>query len=126
MRIKMTSLHVTDPAKAHAFYTDILGFETLMAMPEYNLFIVKSTDPSDKTGLLLEPSDHPLAKAYMEGLHEQGFSMIVFGVPNVQEEYERLVSRGVVFKQEPQTGPDGSISAILDDTVGNYVQIHQD
>lgn len=126
MRIKMTSIHVTDPAKAYEFYTQKLGFDTLMTMPEYNLYIVKSTDPSDQTGLLLEPSDHPLAKAYMEGLHEQGFSMIVFGVPNVQQEYERLVSLGVVFKQEPQTGPDGSISAVLDDTVGNFVQLHQD
>ncbi|GAA2559855.1 putative enzyme related to lactoylglutathione lyase [Neomicrococcus aestuarii] len=126
MRIKMTSIHVTDPAKAHAFYTDILGFETLMAMPEYNLFIVKSKDPADKAGLLLEPSDHPLAKAYMEGLHQEGHAMIVFGVSSVQEEYERLVSLGVVFNQEPQEGPDGSISAILNDTVGNFVQLHQD
>ena len=44
MRLKMCSIHVKDPASAHEFYTGILGFETLMAMPEHNLFIVKDPD----------------------------------------------------------------------------------
>ncbi|SCZ52853.1 hypothetical protein SAMN02799638_01058 [Arthrobacter sp. UNCCL28] len=34
----MCSIHVKDPAAAHVFYTETLGFETLMAMPEYNLY----------------------------------------------------------------------------------------
>lgn len=45
MRIKMCSIHVQDPAAAHAFYTGTLGFDTLMAMPEYNLFIIKDRGP---------------------------------------------------------------------------------
>lgn len=59
MRIKMCSIHVKDPATAHAFYTGTLGFDTLMAMPEYNLYIIKDPGASDNSaGLLLEPSDN--------------------------------------------------------------------
>lgn len=125
MRVKMASIHVTDPAKAHAFYTSVLGFDTLMAMPEHNLFIVRSRDAGMATGLLLEPSDHPVAKAYMEGLHALGMPAIVFGVPDVAAAYERLRGQGVVFQDEPAEDPSG-VSVVLDDTVGNFVQLHQD
>ena len=59
MRLKMCSIHVKDPASAHEFYTGTLGFETLMAMPEHNLFIIKDADGAGGAGLLLEPSDKP-------------------------------------------------------------------
>jgi catechol 2,3-dioxygenase-like lactoylglutathione lyase family enzyme len=42
MRVKMCGLHVTDPAQAFGFYTDVLGFEELMAVPEAGLYIVRS------------------------------------------------------------------------------------
>ena len=70
MRLKMCSIHVKDPAAAYEFYTGILGFESLLVMPEHNLFIVK--DPAGSgggsVGLLLEPSDNPIGAAYMNGL----------------------------------------------------------
>ncbi|ABK01447.1 Glyoxalase/bleomycin resistance protein/dioxygenase [Arthrobacter sp. FB24] len=129
MRLKMCSIHVKDPAAAHQFYTDTLGFETLMAMPEYNLYIVK--DPgsaggsSGSVGLLLEPSDNPIAATYMNGLHDAGLPAIVFGVPDVRAEHKRLAALGVIFQGEPTEGPTG-ISVVLDDGCGNYVQLHQD
>ncbi|HEY8700971.1 MAG TPA: VOC family protein [Arthrobacter sp.] len=126
MRLKMCSLHVQDPAAAHTFYTGTLGFETLLAVPEYNLFIIK--DPgadSGSVGLLLEPSDNPIGAAYMNGLHDAGMPAIVFGVPDVQAEYRRLVDAGVVFQGEPSDGPSG-ITAVFDDGCGNFVQLHQD
>ncbi|WP_427019087.1 VOC family protein [Pseudarthrobacter sp. P1] len=126
MRIKMCSIHVTEPASAHAFYTETLGFETLMAMPEYNLFIVKSPTAGEGTGLLLEPSDNPIASAYREGLHSQGIPCIVFGVSDVQGEYERLNAAGVVFTASPAPDPTGAVSAVFDDSFGNLVQLHQD
>lgn len=122
----MCSIHVQDPATAHTFYTDTLGFETLMAMPEYNLFIVK--DPgagAGATGLLLEPSDNPIGANYMNALHNAGLPAIVFGVPDVQAEYQRLLAAGVSFRGEPTEDPSG-ISAVFDDGCGNYVQLHQD
>jgi catechol 2,3-dioxygenase-like lactoylglutathione lyase family enzyme len=122
----MCSIHVQDPAAAHTFYTQTLGFETLMAMPEHNLFIVK--DPgaaAGSVGLLLEPSDNPIGASYMNALHDAGIPAIVFGVPDVQAEYDRLVAAGVAFRGGPSEDPSG-ISAVFDDGCGNFVQLHQD
>lgn len=122
----MCSIHVQDPAAAHTFYTQTLGFETLMAMPEHNLFIVK--DPgadAAAVGLLLEPSDNPIGANYMNALHDAGLPAIVFGVSDVQAEYDRLVAAGVKFQSEPVEDPYG-ISAVFDDGCGNFVQLHQD
>ncbi|WP_336714631.1 VOC family protein [Arthrobacter sp. USHLN218] len=126
MRIKMCSIHVKDPAEAFKFYTEVLGFEELVAMPEYFLYIVKSPEEGQGTGLLLEPSDNPLGEAYMKGVYDAGMPTIVFGVPDVQAEYERLVARGVKFTAEPQPDPSGILSAVFDDGCGNLVQLHQD
>jgi catechol 2,3-dioxygenase-like lactoylglutathione lyase family enzyme len=126
MRLKMCSIHVKDPAAAHTFYTQTLGFETLMAMPEHNLFIIK--DPGSdagSVGLLLEPSDNPIGADYMNAVHDAGLPAIVFGVPDVQAEYNRLVAAGVTFQGEPSEDPSG-ISAVFDDGCGNFVQLHQD
>ncbi|MET3368734.1 UNVERIFIED_CONTAM: catechol 2,3-dioxygenase-like lactoylglutathione lyase family enzyme [Jeotgalibacillus campisalis] len=127
MRLKMCSIHVKDPAAAHVFYTETLGFETLMAMPEYNLFIIKDpgADNSSSPGLLLEPSDNPIALNYMNALHESGLAAITFGVPDVQAEYERLLAAGVTFQGEPSEDPSG-VSAVFDDGCGNFIQLHQD
>ena len=127
MRLKMCSIHVKDPAAAYEFYTGILGFESLMAMPEHNLFIVK--DPAGSgggsVGLLLEPSDNPIGAAYMNGLHDAGMPAIVFGVPDVRAEFKRLTAKGVMFQGEPSDGPGGT-TAVFDDGCGNFVQLHQD
>jgi predicted enzyme related to lactoylglutathione lyase len=124
MKIALTSVHVTDPIKAFKFYTETLGFIQRVYMPEYNLAIVASPEAPDGTGLLLEPSDNPIAKTYMEGVYQAGLPIIVFGVDNVQAEYERLKGLGVTFTQEP-TKSDMGITAVFDDTCGNYVQLHQ-
>ncbi len=127
MRLKMCSIHVKDPAAAHVFYTETLGFETLMAMPEYNLYIIKDPGAEDSSspGLLLEPSDNPIASDYMNALHESGLAAITFGVPDVRAEYERLLAAGVTFQGEPSEDPFG-VSAVFDDGCGNFVQLHQD
>jgi hypothetical protein len=100
-----------------------------MAMPEYNLYIVKdpgsASGSSGSVGLLLEPSDNPLASAYMNGLHDAGLPAIVFGVPDVKAEHKRLSGLGVIFQGEPTEGPTGT-SVVLDDGCGNFVQLHQD
>lgn len=122
----MCSIHVQDPAAAHTFYTGTLGFDTLMEMPEYNLYIIK--DPgagAGSVGLLLEPSDNPIGANYMNALHDAGIAAITFGVPDVQAEYNRLVAAGVTFQGEPSEDPSG-ISAVFDDGCGNFVQLHQD
>lgn len=127
MRLKMCSIHVKDPAAAFDFYTGVLGFESLLVMPEHNLYIVK--DPAGSgggsVGLLLEPSDNPIGAAYMNGCHDAGLPAIVFGVTDVRAEFKRLTALGVIFQAEPSDGPGGT-SAVFDDGCGNFVQLHQD
>ena len=127
MRLKMCSIHVKDPAAAYEVYTGILGFESLLVMPEHNLYIVK--DPAGSgggsVGLLLEPSDNPIGAAYMNGCHDAGLPAIVFGVTDVRAEFKRLTAKGVIFQGEPSDGPGGT-TAVFDDGCGNFVQLHQD
>jgi len=125
MRVKMCGVHVTDPARAFAWYTGVLGFEELLAAPEGNLYIVRSPDDRHGVGLLLEPSDNPIAEAYRSGLYAAGIPAIVFGVSELHDEYDRLVAAGVHFTGEPVSDPSG-IYATFDDTFGNWIRLHED
>jgi len=125
MKIKMTSVLVSDPNEALKFYTEILGFQTLMHMPEMRLAIVVDPKNPDGTALMLEPNETPFAKTFQETAYEKGLPVIVFGSDDVVAEYERLKSKGVVFKSEPKKTEWGTL-AVFDDTFGNYIQIHQD
>lgn len=124
MKIAMTSLFVNDPLEAFKFYTEKLGFVEKMYMPEHYLAIVVSPEDPDGTGLLLEPNANLGAREFQKGIYDAGLPVIVFGVPDVQAEYERLKGRGVVFKKGP-TKTDWGIDAVFDDTCGNYIQIAQ-
>lgn len=125
MKIGMVSIHVDDPLKAFKFYTEVLGFVEKLYMPEAYVAIVASPEQPDGTQLLLEPSDNPIAKAYMEGLYQSGIPAIVFSAPDdIHAEYERLKEKGVVFKKAP-TQTEWGVEAIFDDTCGNYIQLYQ-
>ncbi len=124
MVIGMTSIQVNDPLAAFKFYTEVLGFDERMFMPEMRLAIVVAPSDAGGTGLLLEPNDHPLAKAYQTGLYAEGMPVIVFGTKDIQDEYERLTAKGVKFQQPPSPTPFG-VEAVFDDTCGNFVKIWQ-
>jgi predicted enzyme related to lactoylglutathione lyase len=123
MKIAMTSIPVNDPIAAFKFYTETLGFVEKLYMPEAYLAIVASPEEPDGTNLLLEPNANPISKTFQEAVYAQGMPLIVFGAEDVQKEYERLKSLGVVFRQEP-TKTDWGTQAIFEDTCGNLIQIH--
>lgn len=125
MKIKLTSVFVHDPNEALKFYTETLGFVKIMHVPEAWLAIVAAPEEPQGTALLLEPNKNPIASTYQDALYKAGIPVIVFGVDDVQKEYERLKELGVVFKKEP-TKNDYGIEAMFDDTCGNWIQIHQD
>ncbi len=125
MRVKMCGVHVTDPKTAYAFYTDVLGFEDLVVIPDAGLYVLCSPDDRHGVGLLLEPSDNPLAATYSKGLYAAGIPAIVLGVSELHDEYDRLVAAGVRFTGEPVTDDSGTY-ATFDDTCGNYIRLHED
>lgn len=124
MKIAMTSVFVNDPMKAFTFYTEVLGFEKRIHMPEYNLAIVVSPEDTGGTGLLLEPNDNPIAATYQKGLYESNLPCMVFGTDNIQADYERLKAKGVVFRKPPQK-TDWGTETVFEDSFGNLIQLHQ-
>ncbi|MFE7515185.1 VOC family protein [Streptomyces sp. NPDC057540] len=126
MRIHVTSVFVDDQDKALGFYTEKLGFvkKTEVPLGDYRWLTVVSPEAPEGTELLLEPDAHPAARTYAHALMADGIPATSFAVDDVRAEYERLRALGVRFTQEPtEAGP--VVTAVLDDTCGNLIQIVQ-
>ncbi|GHD97816.1 VOC family protein [Streptomyces alanosinicus] len=128
IKVAMTGVYVDDVAAAHAFYTDVLGFETRthMDLGDGTLFVTVGAAQGAQPDLqlLLEPGQGPVAEPYHRALYEAGIPCIVFSVADLGAEYERLRGRGVRFTHRPRRqGP--VLAAVFDDTCGNLVQLVQ-
>jgi catechol 2,3-dioxygenase-like lactoylglutathione lyase family enzyme len=126
MKIVVTSVLVDDQEKALQFYTNTLGFQKKHDIPmgEARWLTVVSPDNPGGVELVLEPDGHPAVGPFKRALVEDGIPFTAFGVDDVQAEYERLTAAGVEFVQPPvDMGP--VITAVLDDTCGNLIQIQQ-
>jgi catechol 2,3-dioxygenase-like lactoylglutathione lyase family enzyme len=126
MRIAMTSVLVDDQQRALDFYTQVLGFEPRHDVPmgEHRWLTVVSPEAPDGVELVLEPDAHPAVKPFKAALVDDGIPFTSFAVADVHAEYARLRERGVTFTQEPtDLGP--VVTAVLDDTCGNLVQLVQ-
>lgn len=128
MRVRLESIVVDDQGHALKFYTDILGFSVKTDIPAGGARWITVVPPDEKDGpeLLLEPCGLDIAKTYRKGLYEMGIPFTMLASDNVQEEYETLKAKGVVFKSPPQKAPgDGPVMAIFDDTCGNYIVMYE-
>ena len=126
IRINVTSVFVDDQDKALRFYTDVLGFvkKTEVPVGEYRWLTVVSADDPDGVELLLEPDAHPAAKPFKDALVLDGVPFTSFAVQDVRGDVERLRGLGVRIVQEPaEMGP--VITAVIDDTCGNLIQLAQ-
>lgn len=126
MKIYLTSVPVDDQDRALRFYTDKLGFvpKTEVPLGQYRWLTVVGPQDVDGTQLLLEPDAHPAAKAFKAAMVADGIPIASFAVADISAEYERLRADGVRFTQEPaQAG--GVVTAVLDDTCGNLIQLVQ-
>lgn len=126
MRINLSSVLVDDQRKALRFYTEVLGFVKKHDIPlgEHSWVTVVSPDQPEGTELALEPDSHPAAKPFKEALVADGIPLTSFAVDDVQREFERLRGLGVRFTQDPlDMGP--VVTAVLDDTCGNLIQLAQ-
>ncbi|MEO6525476.1 MAG: VOC family protein [Gemmatimonadaceae bacterium] len=126
MNITHTSVMVDDQAKAHAFYTEKLGFVTKhdVDLGAYRWLTVVSPEGHGDVELLLEPTAHRAAKPFQQALYDDGVPLTMFTTTDIRAEHERLVARGVVFRSPPT--PQGPvILAVFDDTCGNLIQLAQ-
>lgn len=126
MRIKLTSVFVSDQEKALHFYTEVLGFAKKTDIPlgkDRWLTVVSPEEPSD-VELLLEPMGFDPARTYQKALFDAGIPLASFGVDDIEKEHARLEKLGARFKTKPtKMGP--VTVAVLDDTCGNLIQIVQ-
>lgn len=123
IRLHVTSVFVDDQEKALRFYTGVLGFELRVDEPIGNgdrWLTVGS--PGQDVELLLEPSGHPAVDPYRDALAADGIPLASFAVDDVDAEYERLRTEGVVFTQIP-TAMGPATTAVLDDGCGNLIQL---
>ncbi|WP_231443959.1 VOC family protein [Brevibacterium zhoupengii] len=129
MKAQWISILVDDQARALKFYTDRLGFIPKVDVPvgdDFRWLTVVSPEAPDGVEIVLEPKGHPAANDFTSALKADGIPLNQFAVEDVQAEYDRLSTLGVTFTQKPTTmGP--VTTAVLDDTVGNLIQlIHQE
>lgn len=126
IRLSITSVMVGDQAKALRFYSEILGLQKLKDIPLGGgrwLTLVAKDGPTD-VELLLEPMGFPAAKVYQKELYQAGIPLTALAVGDLEAEYARLKALGVRFTQPP-TKSGLVITAVLDDTCGNLIQLFQ-
>jgi predicted enzyme related to lactoylglutathione lyase len=126
MKIKLTSVHVDDQAKALRFYTEVLGFvkKTDFSNGPFRWLTVASAEDPDGTELQLALNDNPAARDYQQAMFQQAQPAAMFFTDDVQGDYERLKARGADFTMPP-TDVTGSKIARLNDTCGNLIQVTQ-
>ncbi len=126
MKIIVTSLFVEDQDKALKFYSETLGFVKKHDVPmgEFRWITLVSPEDQQGTELVLEPNNNPTAKEYQQKLYAGNIPATMFGVENIQNEYERLMELGVKFTMKPTNAGQVTI-AVFDDTCGNLIQIAQ-
>ena len=124
MKLGVTNIYVNDQEKALRFYTDVLGFvkKTDVTQGPYRWLTVASSEEPEGIELQLAPNDNPPARTYQQAIFEQGQPAVMFYVDDVQAEYDRLSAAGVEFTMPP-TKVTGSTITILNDTVGNLIQL---
>jgi catechol 2,3-dioxygenase-like lactoylglutathione lyase family enzyme len=126
MKLKLTSIMVSDQNKALKFYTEVLGFVKMadIDMGGYRWLTVVSPEERGGTELVLEPMAFEPAKVYQQALFDAGIPGNAFHVDDIETEYQRLLALGVVFKNKP-TNMGPVTLAMFDDTCGNYIQLAQ-
>jgi predicted enzyme related to lactoylglutathione lyase len=126
MKIKVTTVHVDDQEKALRFYTEVLGFvkKTDFSQGPYRWLTVASAEEPDGTELQLALNNNPAAKAYQEAIFQQSQPAANFFTDDVQADYERMKALGAEFTMPP-TDVTASKIAVVNDTVGNLIQLTQ-
>lgn len=104
----------------------MLGFEKKHDIPMGQFRWLTVTSPEGVVGveLVLEPMAFPPARDYQKALSEAGIPATAFMTKDIDAEFQKLKSRGVTFRGEPQTmGPIKFV--MFEDTCGNLINLVQ-
>ena len=134
MKVIINSVLVDDQDKALKFYTEILGFIKKTDVPagDAKWLTVVSPEGGNEVEILLEPNwnpaiqieGKPAAAEFQKILFNAGIPLTMFGVDDIEKEYQRLVDLGVKFTMKPT--PMGPVTiAVFDDTCGNLISMMQ-
>lgn len=126
MQLKFISVMVKDQDAALHFYTNLLGFEKMADIPmgSYRWLTVTSQDGIKGVELVLEPMSFPPAQVYQKALFEAGIPALALITNDIQAEYDRLKSLGVLFRGAPEN-MNLVTSVLFEDTCGNLINLVQ-
>jgi catechol 2,3-dioxygenase-like lactoylglutathione lyase family enzyme len=128
VRIGLTTVYVDDQEQARRFYTEVLGMQlkedALYGATERWLTVVAPDDPHG-VALALYQAD-AAARAFQQARRAAGRPVLAFRTADCQGDYQRLRAKGAVFTLPPTRMEYGGLDAVLDDTCGNLLALHQD
>jgi predicted enzyme related to lactoylglutathione lyase len=126
MKIKLTTIYVTDQDKALRFYTEVLGFAKKADFSQGPFRWLTVTSPDDPNGceLQLAADTDPAGKAFAKAKLDAKQPAIMLFSDDIKADHERIESHGGEFTMPP-TAVTGSTIATLNDGCGNLVQISQ-
>lgn len=126
MRVMVAGIHVTDPAAAYSFYTEVLGFRDVLVVPQHDLYILgPGTGWERGCQINLEPIRDEAVRRYQEHCLREGLPVLMLAVADAELEYWRLKQAGLTFREE-LTRSEIGLHFQVEDGVGNILSIHTD
>ncbi len=127
MYVHIVAIYVDDQEKAKDFYVNKLGFKLKQDADYGNgtrwLTVTSIKQPEIEIQLALP--ELPEQREAQQAAYKAGRPFMSFVTDDLEVEYETLKNRGVSFRSEPQEQPYGGKDAVLDDTCGNILNLHQ-
>jgi predicted enzyme related to lactoylglutathione lyase len=127
MKISQAFLLVDDQDAAKSFYTEVLGFEveTDFDSGDFRWLSLRAPGPDGGASLVLDRATGT-AKAYQDEVRQSGMPAFAMTLTGGTEEFEQIRARGATVIMEPTRQQYGGTDALIDDTVGNIICLHQD
>lgn len=127
MKISQAFLLVDDQDAAKRFYTEVLGFEveTDVDSGDFRWLSLRAPGPDGGASLVLERAGGA-AKAYQDEVRRSGMPAFAMTLTGGAEEFEQVRARGAKVVMEPTRQQYGGTDALIEDTVGNIICLHQD
>ena len=126
MKITQAFLLVNDQDAAKRFYTEVLGLEveTDYQGEGFRWLSLKAPGPDGGASLVLSAAAGA-ASAWQAEQRESGLPAFSFSIAD-DAEFEAIRARGARVIMEPTRQQYGGTDALIEDTVGNIICLHQD